>query len=152
MPRRVLFLEAQKALNCFSCSPEPQSLVCPLFIAFPYPRPAPPSSSWGPEGTLGPCLTSRAVSGQLDALSVRSVSKPVSPPRGLPAVTQLQFFSFKEQQEKQTRRPWLCSWTEGPDNCRLSSPLFPSPATLCPSVLESRVLLRPGGGRPGGMP
>lgn len=52
VPRRVLFLEAQKALNCFSCSPEPKSLVCPLFIAFPYPRLAPPSSTRGPEELL----------------------------------------------------------------------------------------------------
>lgn len=45
VPRRALVLEAQKALNCFSCSPEPQSFVYPLFIASPYPRPAPPPSS-----------------------------------------------------------------------------------------------------------
>lgn len=135
-------------MNCFSCSPEPQSLIYPLFIAFPYPRPLTPCLP-GDQKAL-PVLVSSVVQNLVVSVGrVRSVSKLVSPPRGLLAVTQ-QFFPVKEQQEEQTRSPRLCCWTEGLEDCHLSALLPPAPATLCPSVQERRVLLWPWGWAPSG--
>lgn len=150
VPRRVLLLEAQKALNCLnclSCSPEPQSLVYPLFIVFPHPRRAPPSSTWGPEGTLGSCLTSDAeshgVSGRLDTLRVWSVGKPVSTPRGLLAARQRgSFGSFTSKSNKKSKQegPGRAIGHRGPitltsESLGSEAPTFES---LPPSALLSR--------------
>lgn len=145
-------------MNYFSSS-EPQSHVHCLFIAFPCPRPPPPPPTWRPEGALGSCLTSNtdSLGQQLACIHCRvwTVGKPGSTPQGLLAVKQLQFFYCKEKKKesKQTRRLWLCCWTQ------ILTPLasFPSCAPAChpcPSVLEKRlVLLRTHKGRrPQGMP
>lgn len=134
VPRRVLCwrLEGLELLLLFSRASVPP---LPSIYCVPLPQAAPPHLL-GDQKAL-PVLVSSVMQNLVGSVGrVRSVSKPVSPPRGLPAVTQLQFFPFKEQREEQTRSPWLCCWTEGPDDYHLLAPL--NPPRLPPSAPPSR--------------
>lgn len=90
--------EGLELLHLFSRAQVPR---LPSIYCVPLPQAGSSLFYPGTRGTLGSYLTGsaevRRVGSQLDTPRVWSIGKPVSIPRGPPAVTQLQFFYFKEQ-------------------------------------------------------
>lgn len=150
-------------MNYFSPAPpppqEPQSLDHSLFIAFPYPTPAPPSFYLVTRRHFGPRLIDNAdtwwghqFTGHTVVFGLLASHFPL--PGGSCQRSSFSSFTAKENSKEKANKKTLALLLDiESQQLMLLVPPAPPPAILCPSVQEKRsVLLQPEDGHPQGMP